>query len=50
MKSAKQRTRQLKPRRGLVSLLRKGGAHRRKDKRAARALQQARFRRSKDEV
>lgn len=54
MKQAKQRAKQqakrIKPRSGIVPLLKKGGAHRRKDKRAARTQQQARFRRLVDEV
>lgn len=50
MKQAKQRAKRIKPRVGIVPLLKKGGAHRRKDKRAARTQQQARFRRLVDEV
>ncbi|MDE2600126.1 MAG: hypothetical protein KGL40_10945 [Rhodocyclaceae bacterium] len=50
MKLAKQRARKLKPRSGVVALLKKGGAHQRKDKRASRALHHARFRRQADET
>jgi hypothetical protein len=50
VKQAKQRARQqkIKPRVGLVALLKKGGVHQRKDKRAARALLKARFESLKD--
>lgn len=43
MKAAKQRARQqkIKPRVGVVALLKKGGLHQRKDKRAPRARQRA---------
>ena len=37
MKRAKQRAKKIKSRQGLVPLLKKGGAHQRKDKRASRA-------------
>lgn len=50
MKQAKQRAKRIKPRSGIVPLLKKGGAHRRKDKRAARTQQQQRFRRLVNEV
>ena len=45
MEGAKQRARQykIKPRSGVVALLKKGGAHQRKDKRAHRARQKADF-------
>ena len=43
MKRAKQRARKIKPRTGVVALLKKGGAHQRKDKRAARARLKAHF-------
>ena len=49
MKRAKQH--RIKPRNPVVAaaILRKGGAHRRKDKRASRARQQARLRRVSEE-
>lgn len=50
MKKAKQRAKTLKPKLGAVPLLKKGGPHQRKDKRAARALQRARFKRLVDET
>lgn len=50
MKRAKQRAKKIKPRQGAVPLLKKGGAHQRKDKRASRALQQARLRRQVSET
>ncbi len=53
MKRAKQRTpRRIKPRNLLVldPLLRKGGAHQRKDKRASRARQKSASRRRNDEI
>lgn len=50
MKQAKQQAKRIKPRVGIVPLLKKGGAHRRKDKRAARTQQQARYRQLVDEV
>lgn len=53
MKRAKRRTpRQIKPRNllALDPLLRKGGAHLRKDKRASRARQTAAARRRNDET
>jgi hypothetical protein len=45
VKQAKQRARQqkIKPRVGVVALLKKGGVHQRKDKRASRARQRASF-------
>jgi hypothetical protein len=52
MKRAKQRTlRSFKPRNPLAldPLLKKGGAHRRTDKRASRARQKAALQRRKDE-
>ena len=49
MKRAKQRARKIKPRTGVVTLLKKGGPHQRKDKRAARARQQADFKRRRAE-
>ena len=50
MKRAKQRV--LRPRNPLATdpLLKKGGAHQRKDKRASRARQQATMRRRADET
>lgn len=48
MKQAKQRAKRNKPRTGVVALLKKGGAHQRKDKRAARARLKARFLSLKD--
>ena len=53
MKRAKQRTpRPVKPRNllALDPLLRKGGAHQRKDKRASRARQKSASRRGNDEA
>ena len=50
MKQAKQRAKRIKPRVGVVPLLKKGGAHRRKGERAARAQQQASFRRLLEEA
>jgi hypothetical protein len=53
MKRAKQRTLQsIKPRNPLAidPLLKKGGAHRRVDKRASRARQKAALRRQNDET
>lgn len=38
MKRAKQRARKFKPRTGVVLLLKKGGPHQRKDKRARRPV------------
>lgn len=48
MKQAKQRAKRNKPRTGVVALLKKGGTHQRKDKRAARARLKARFLSLKD--
>lgn len=50
MKKAKQR--RLKPRNpvAVAPILKKGGAHQRKDKRAARARQKARLRREIDDA
>lgn len=50
MKAAKQRAKRIKPRTGVVPLLKKGATHQRKDKRAARARQQARCRRLTEEA
>lgn len=50
MKAAKQRAQRIKPRTGIVPLLKKGVAHQRKDKRASRARQQADFKRRTSEV
>ena len=50
MKQAKQRARKLKPRTGVVMLLKKGGPHLRKDKRASRARQQAQLKRQMPEL
>ena len=46
MKRAKQK--RSKPRQGIVPLLKKGGPHQRKDKRASRARQKAMLRQSAD--
>lgn len=50
MKQAKQRARKIKPRTGVVTLLKKGGAHQRKDKRASRARLRANLKRQTSEV